>query len=151
MSYLKTVVTLLLCLALAGCASSRSGQVYTRDQARVTHTIERGTVIQVEPVQIEGTKSQVGTIAGVAVGGVLGSTIGQGRGRDVATVLGAVGGGLAGAAAEEELTKKAGLEITVSLDNGQTIVVVQEADLLFHVNDRVRVIKGSDGTTRVRY
>ncbi len=151
MSYLKTVVTLLLCLALAGCASSRSGQVYTRDQARVTHTIEQGTVIQVEPVQIEGTKSQLGTIAGVAVGGVLGSTIGQGRGRDVATVLGAVGGGLAGAAAEEELTKKAGLEITVALDNGQTIVVVQEADILFHVNERVRVIKGSDGTTRVRY
>ena len=151
MSHLKIVVTLLLCLALAGCASSRSGQVYTRDQARVTHTIEMGTVVQVEQVQIEGTKSQVGTIAGVAVGGVLGSTIGQGRGRDVATVLGAVGGGLAGAAAEEELTKKAGLEITVSLDNGQTIVVVQEADVQFYVNDRVRVIKGSDGTTRVRY
>ncbi len=45
--------------------------------------------------------------------------------------------------------KKDALEIIVEKDNGHTIVVVQEADVLFNPGDRVRIITGSDGTTRV--
>ncbi|RLC20247.1 MAG: hypothetical protein DRH56_10490, partial [Deltaproteobacteria bacterium] len=99
--------------------------------------------------KIEGTKSVVGPAAGAAAGGALGSTIGHGSGRTVATVLGAIAGGVAGAAVEEGVTQKDGLEITVKLDNGDAVVVVQEADVPFAVGDRVRVLTGSDGTTRV--
>ena len=151
MRIFRTVLFLLICITLTGCASSRSGKVYSRDQARTAQTIQLGTVVQVEQVQIEGSKSQAGTLAGGATGGALGSAIGQGSGRTIATVVGAVVGGLAGSAVEEQVTRKTGLEITVDLDNGQALVVVQEADEAFLVGDRVRILRGSDGTTRVRH
>jgi outer membrane lipoprotein SlyB len=47
------------------------------------------------------------------------------------------------------MTKFNGLEITVKLDNGDVLAVVQENDVLFAVGDRVRVLTGRDGTTRV--
>jgi hypothetical protein len=62
---------------------------------------------------------------------VLGQTIDSGTGRTLATVLGAVGGAVAGGAVEEELTKKDGLEIIVKLDGGKVVSVVQEADVPF--------------------
>ena len=143
-------MSLIICFIAVSCASSRSGEVYSRDQARKTHTVQLGTVEFVNQVKIEGTKSPVGTLAGAAAGGALGSTIGSGSGKTVAAVLGAIAGGAAGSAVEEQVTKKDGLEITVKLDNGEVISVVQEADIPFSVGERVRILKGPDGTTRVR-
>lgn len=134
---------------LSGCASSNSGEVYSRDQARRTQTVQLGTVQFVKNVQIEGTKSGVGAIGGGVAGGVLGSTVGAGKGSVLAAVGGAALGAVGGTVAEEKLTKKAGLEITVKLDSGSSIAVVQEADVMFSVGERVRVLTGSDGTTRV--
>jgi len=140
----------LLAFFLAGCAPSKSGRVYSRDQARVQHSVYYGTVLEVDEVLIEGTKTPLGTIAGGAAGAALGSTIGGGSGRTVATVLGGIVGGIAGSAAEEGVTRRDGLELTVELDNGQIISVVQEADDQFGVGDRVRIVKGPGGSTRVR-
>lgn len=146
----RILVLLVLSLFLAACASSKSGSVYSRDEARKTQTVRMGVVESVRQVRIEGTKSPVGTVAGGAVGGIAGSTIGHGRGSAAGAVVGAVVGGLAGAAAEEGLTRKDGLEITVKLDNGTMIAVVQEADEQFHPGERVRLIE-SGGTTRVTH
>lgn len=149
---MKQFTVLLLCLVfIAGCAESRSGNVYTRDQARTAMTVVTGKVKDVKPVQIEGTKTPVGPLAGAAGGAALGSTIGGGSGRTVATVLGGLAGAAGGAVAEEQFTKKQGLEITVQLQNGETIAVVQEADEQFAVGESVRVMKGTDGTTRIRH
>jgi outer membrane lipoprotein SlyB len=148
--YLISVILFVLtAVFLSGCASSRSGEVYSRDQARQVQTVENGTVESVKQVIIEGTKTPVGTAAGAVTGGVLGSTMGSGSGKTVATVLGALAGAAAGTAAEEGLTRKQGLEIVVKKDSGQTIVIVQEADVLFEPGDRVRIIQAQDGTTRV--
>lgn len=136
-------------IMVSSCASSRSGQVYSRDNARKAQTVENGTVESVKEVLIEGTKTPAGTIAGGVAGGVVGSTVGSGSGRRIATVLGALAGAAAGTAAEEGLTRRQGLEIVVAKDNGETIVVVQEADVLFAPGDRVRIIRAPDGTTRV--
>lgn len=144
------LVFLSLSLFLAACASSQSGSVYSRDEARKTQTVRMGVVESVRTVRIEGTKSPVGTVAGGAVGGIAGSSIGHGRGSAAAAVVGAVVGGLAGAAAEEGLTRKDGIEITVKLDNGTMLAVVQEADEQFHPGERVRLIE-SGGTTRVSH
>lgn len=134
---------------ITGCASSRSSEVYSRDQARQAHTVESGTVESVKEVMIEGTKTPVGAAAGGVAGGVLGSTIGRGTGRTLATVGGALAGAAGGALAEEAITSKKGLEIVVKKDSGETIVVVQEADVPIYPHDRVRILRGSDGTTRV--
>jgi outer membrane lipoprotein SlyB len=151
MKILRILFVIVLGLAVTGCPPSRSGRVYSRDQARAVQTVEFGTVMHVEQVHIEGTKTPVGTVAGAATGGVLGHTVGQGSGKTVATVLGAIAGAVAGSAVEEQVTQKMGLEITVKQDNGETLVVVQEADESFLVGDRVRVLRGSDGSTRVRH
>lgn len=134
---------------LTGCVSSRSGEVYSRDDARRAQTVIAGTVESVKDVVIEGTKTPAGTVAGGVAGGVLGSTVGSGSGRTVATVVGALAGAALGTAAEEGLTKSQGLEIVVRRDDGSTIVVVQEADVRFSPGDRVRIITGPDGTTRI--
>jgi len=137
-------------LALGGCASSRSGSVYSRDQARQVQEVQMGVVDSVRQVQLEGTKSPVGTAAGAVVGGVAGSNVGSGKGSTIGTVLGAVAGGLIGSAAEEGVTRKPGLEITVKLDGGRMIAVTQEADEVFRPGDRVRVLTGG-GVTRVTH
>jgi outer membrane lipoprotein SlyB len=147
---MKPLSLLLISLALlAGCASSKSGDVYTRDQARREQNIRMGVVESVREVLMEGTKSPVGAIAGAAVGGVAGSTLGGGKGSTIAAVIGAVAGGLAGSAIEEGVTRKQAMEITIKMDNGQLIAIVQEGDPLeFRPGDRVRIIS-SGGESRV--
>lgn len=138
-------------LMLSGCMpSSTSGSVYSRDQARTSHSVYYGTILQVEDVIIEGTQSGAGTVAGGVMGGVLGSAVGSGSGRGIATVGGAILGGLAGSGIEKGATTVAGLELEVELDNGELILVVQEKDGVYRVGDRVRVIRDARGTTRVR-
>jgi len=134
----------------AGCQSTLTGESYSRSEARKVQEVQYGTVEYLRPVQIEGTKTPIGAGAGAAVGGIAGSSVGSGKGAAVASVVGAVAGGVAGAAAEEQVTKRQGVEITVRLDNRQTIAVVQEVapGVSFRVGDRVRVLT-VNGTTRI--
>jgi outer membrane lipoprotein SlyB len=140
----------MISLLVASCAPSRSGQVYSPDQARRSQTVEMGVVEEVREVKVEGTRSGVGAVGGGVAGGVLGSTVGSGRGSTIAAVVGALAGAAAGAATEEQITKTDGLEIFVRLDSGRLVAVVQESDVWFSPGDRVQVLTGSDGTTRVR-
>ncbi len=136
-------------LILGGCAQGLGGGAYSRTEARRAMTVQFGTVESVRGVQLEGTKTPVGTVAGAAVGGIAGSTVGGGRGQAVATVIGAVAGGLAGAAVEEGVTRTQGVEVTVRLDNGQFLAVVQaDEGEGFRPGERVYVLRDA-GTTRV--
>jgi len=134
-------------LLLSACMpESRSGNVYSRDQARTSHSVYYGTILRVEEVVLEGTQTGAGTIAG----GVMGSAVGSGAGRTIATAGGAILGGMAGSAIEKGATTTTGVELEVELDSGELLLVVQEQDTLYRVGDRVRVIKDARGTTRVR-
>lgn len=137
-------------IALSGCASSMSGSAYPRAQARHAMEVRMGVVDSVRQVQLEGTESGTGGVAGAVIGGVAGSNIGGGKGAIVAAIIGAVAGGVAGAAIEENVTKKLGLEITVRLDDGRLLAVTQEADEVFRPGERVRVLTGR-GSTRVSH
>ena len=146
----KSVMILLIASLLNACASSNAGDVYSRDEARKIQTIRKGVVESVRTVKLEGTKTPIGTVAGAAVGGVAGSTIGGGKGSAIAAVIGAVVGGLAGSAVEEGVTRKDAFEITVKLDNGSLVAVVQEATEKFAPGDSVRLIENA-GVTRVSH
>ena len=135
---------------LAGCAPSKSGSAYTRDEARREQSVRMGVVESVRQVQIDGTRSSVGPAAGAVVGGVAGSGVGSGRGSAVASVLGAVAGGVAGQAAEEAATRRTGVEITVRLDGGRMVAIVQEADEAFKPGERVRILSDG-GVSRVTH
>lgn len=135
---------------LSGCASNLSGSSYSRADARAVQTVRMGTIESLRAVQIEGTKTPIGTLAGAAVGGIAGSTIGGGRGSAVATILGGVAGGAAGSAAEEGITRTQGVEIVVREDDGSTRAYVQAVDSSqqFRVGNRVRIMT-VNGASRV--
>jgi outer membrane lipoprotein SlyB len=139
-------------LMAGGCASSLTGDTYSRDEARAVQTVRMGTIVALRPVRIEGTKTPIGAGAGAVAGGIGGSTIGGGRGSAVAAVIGAVAGGLIGAATEEGLTRTQGVEITVREDDGAMRAYVQEVSEgeIFRVGDRIRVLT-VNGTSRVAH
>ena len=143
------VVVALTALVLTGCASGLGGGTYERVEARRAMTVQYATVESVRRVQIEGTGTPIGAVAGAAVGGIAGSGVGGGRGQGIATVLGAVAGGMAGAAIEEGVTRRIGVEVTVRTSSGQLLAVVQEdGGENFQPGEQVRVLR--DGaTTRI--
>lgn len=139
-----------LSLAGAGCVSGRSGASFSRDEALRPQRTYQGTIENVTAGRLEGTQSPIGAIAGGVLGGVAGHSVGGGSGKDIATVGGAIAGAAAGAIAEERLTAKQALSITVKLDDGRLLTVVQEADTPFQVGQRVRVLETDAGRMRVQ-
>jgi outer membrane lipoprotein SlyB len=143
-------LTILLAIALTGCAGSKSGSAYPRNQTQHEMRVRLGVVDSVREVAMEGTKSGAGTLAGGAIGGVAGSNVGGGKGQIIGAILGAVAGGVAGSALEDNFTEKKALEITVKLENGELIAIVQEGDERFQPGERVRVLSGR-GAARVTH
>jgi outer membrane lipoprotein SlyB len=148
---MKSTVLILLCMAIVGCGtpSSHSSNTISRSQAGTVQTVQDGEILYVRPVTIEGSKSPVGAIAGGVLGYTVGNSVGGGRGTKIARVAGAVGGAAAGSAVQQNVTQEQGLEITVQLDSGPIISIVQSADEPFNDGDRVRVLQRPDGTARV--
>ena len=143
-------------LLLAGCAS-QTGSSYTSGQTRKAGAVYMGTITHLNAAYIDNNPTGVGTLGGAVVGGVVGSAAGGPKwsyaGRVLMTLGGAVIGALAGTGVEKALNSKDALEIDVSLDNGQTLSVVQELgdeERSFAVGDRVRVLRGSGDSARVR-
>lgn len=150
--YVTRTVLLFALLVLGACASQTGGS-FTSGQARSAQTVSMGEIIQLDAAFIDNDASGLGTLGGAVVGGVAGSTIGGGRGRVLSTLGGAVVGGLVGTGIERSLNSRDAIDVTVRLDNGQVLSVVQELgseERTFTVGDRVRVIRGSDGSARVR-
>jgi len=133
-------------LAIAGGCATYAPEDYSYREARVMESVAYGTIESVRPVRLGEDHAPVGTVAGAAVGGLLGSTLARGAGGAVTTILGAVGGGLAGNAIEHSATAQNGEEIVVRLDNGPTIAVVQGASQRFEAGQRARVLTGPRGS-----
>jgi outer membrane lipoprotein SlyB len=144
------IVLLTTAFILTGCASNLGGDAYSRGEARREMKVEFATVDSVRLVQLEGTKTPIGSVAGAVIGGVAGSSIGGGdKTSAVGAVLGSVVGGVAGSAVEEAVTRRQGVEVTVKLDNGEYRAVVQQDEgENFQPGERVKLLRGS-GATRV--
>ena len=79
-----------------------------------------GAVESVTPLE-RTTKADgpgVGAVAGGVAGAVLGSQVGSGNGRTAATILGAIGGGLAGNAIEKNMKKETVYQVNVRMEDG---------------------------------
>lgn len=137
---------------LGGCAQQGlGGGDYSRSQVRGEQTVRMGVVESVREVRIDGRESGVGTATGAVLGGLAGSEVGKGRGSVAGAVAGAVVGGIIGQSIEKSNTDRRGVEVTVKLDSGKIIAVTQEADEVFRVGDRVRVLSGQGATRVSRY
>jgi outer membrane lipoprotein SlyB len=84
-----------------------------------------GVVESVRAVTRKGEASGLGAVAGGLLGGVVGNQMGQGNGRSAMTVLGAVGGGLAGHEIEKRTKSTTVHEVTVRMDDGSMRTVEQ--------------------------
>ncbi|KPQ21436.1 MULTISPECIES: glycine zipper 2TM domain-containing protein [unclassified Halomonas] len=132
-------------LVLAGCAntSGYSGDVYSGNQAKTSQSVRIGTIAAVRPVKIQAdsrTGGLLGGGGGAIIGGLLGNQVGGGSGRQLATVAGALGGSIAGTAAEDRANRIDALEMEIRLEDGSDVVVVQRADRDFQPGQKVRLI-----------
>lgn len=136
---------------LSGCSSSADGDVYSRDATHRSLNVQHGYVDSIRPVKIEGERGVIGPVSGSVLGGIAGSTVGGGHGQTVASAVGAIAGALAGGATQERLTREQGAEITVQLDNGELMSVVQTLDAgnPIRIGQRVRIARGNNGQARV--
>ncbi|HEX2721234.1 MAG TPA: hypothetical protein VHM71_09810, partial [Candidatus Deferrimicrobium sp.] len=57
-------------------------------------------------------------------------------------------GAVAGSAVEEGATRQPGVEVTVRMDTGKTIALVQGVDPPVRAGDRVRILRHPDGSAR---
>ncbi|MBK7325692.1 MAG: glycine zipper 2TM domain-containing protein [Propionivibrio sp.] len=109
--------------------------------------IRTGIIEQINPVQLQSSHhAGVGAVVGGIAGLGLGSLIGAGTGRDVAMVLGTVGGAFAG----NEIQKKydqpvPGQQIIVRTTNGVLISVTQATNPNLFKGQRVYVEGNGDG------
>ena len=135
---------------LFGCAQpGLGGGNYTRGQVRGEQSVRLGTVESVRDVVIDARDTGTGTLAGAAIGGVAGSTVGGGyRANAAGAIAGAVVGGIIGSAVEKNSNDRRGVEVTIRLEGGRLIAITQEKDEDFRVGDRVRILSGQ-GTSRV--
>jgi outer membrane lipoprotein SlyB len=101
-----------------------------------------GAVTQIEPIT-ETMTTGVGAVAGGALGGVVGHQFGKGNGKTAMTVLGAIGGAVAGHQAEKAYSAKVvGYRVHVQLDNGESRTFESAQLDGLKVGDRVRVDQG---------
>lgn len=144
-----TAALLLSAALLQGCAyRSHAENVYADTETLRAHSITMATVTAVRGVTIERAPTGTGGAAGANVGMALGSFAAKGQGSFVGSVLGSVAGDLAGQAIESRMARLPGLEISLRLDDGQQISLVQSADEAFRKGDRVRVLS-AEGRSRV--
>jgi outer membrane lipoprotein SlyB len=101
-----------------------------------------GAVRQIDPIT-DTNATGAGAVVGGVLGGVVGHQFGQGNGKKAMTLLGAVGGAVAGHQVEKAVTTKViGYRVQVQLDNGETrSFEAAQLDGL-KVGDRVRVEQG---------
>jgi len=137
-------------IGIGGCASDLSGDSYSRTEALQPITFRDATILGVRKVRLQGTHTGAGLASGAVVGGIAGSSVGSGRGSVLGAAVGVVVGGLAGAAAEEGITRDDAWELTLQMQSGEKMVVVQEIGKndQFAPGQHVRVLQ-SNGKTRV--
>jgi outer membrane lipoprotein SlyB len=158
-------VAFLSIFALEGCAGGMGGMAGSNmgnyptqspqygsypQQAQMN---QAGVITNVRQVQMQGSQSSlpIGALLGAVAGGALGSQVGKGNGSIAAGIAGAALGGYAGnmVQSQQQGAGQTGLEITVRLNTGYTVVVTQAANQQFNIGERVRVVSDANGTNYV--
>jgi outer membrane lipoprotein SlyB len=84
-----------------------------------------GVVEAVTPYQQKGEGSGIGAVAGGVLGGVLGNQVGGGNGKKAMTVIGAVGGGMAGHEIEKRQRATTMYSVKVRMQDGTLRTLTQ--------------------------
>jgi outer membrane lipoprotein SlyB len=146
-------IPLLLVIALAsGCAEmgTLGGPKYGDTTGTVASQADRnGRIMSAEIIKVDASyKFGIGTAIGAVAGGLLGSQIGSGRGATAATVAGAAAGAAAGTYAESKMNKMDAQRVTVRMNTGGQVIIVQPVDSRLRNGMNV-IVEGSGESGRV--
>jgi outer membrane lipoprotein SlyB len=144
---MKLLCATLLCLTViaahageTAAAARAPAQVHGVKLASICDAC--GVVSQTTTETRAGKPNGVGAVGGAVVGGVVGHQIGGGGGKTAATVLGALGGGVAGNAIEKKAKKVTVWITTVTFKDGSTATYEHASDPGFDAGDVVRIDHG---------
>jgi len=101
-----------------------------------------GTVVAISAVRHEGHGTGIGAVGGAVAGGVVGNQFGAGGGRTAMTLLGALGGGLAGNSVEKHLRSTTSYSVRVRMESGKTRYFTYQEAPPFRDGERVRIQNG---------
>jgi len=109
--------------------------------------IRSGTIEEISFVQLQSNHTAgIGAVVGGLTGLGLGSLMGGGHGRDVAEVLGAVGGAFAGNEIQKDYDRPvAGQQIIVRTQRGVLVSVTQPSNDALHKGQRVYIEGNGEG------
>ena len=135
-------------LSLLLFMTSYSALAYERNKAVPVEKVVYGQVESIryltEKQLIEDRNAGWRTFGGAVAGGIIGHQFGKGSGQDIATILGAVIGGVAasnhGDATRIQQYKL--IELMINLEDGSQVMVLQDVDpqMPFSAGDEVRVV-----------
>ncbi len=105
--------------------------------------LDCGVIANVRQVTNEGQGSGAGAVIGGLAGAALGSNIGRGNTRTLASIAGAVGGGLLGNSIEKSRRQTASYELTLRMDDGTTRMIVFDTMPSWRIGDQVQLVSGA--------
>jgi len=101
-----------------------------------------GVIESVREIEKPGQPTGAGAAVGGIAGGLLGNQTGRGHGRDVMTVLGALGGAFAGHEIEKNTKKLKSYEIDIRFDDGSSRLITQDNPPPWRSGDRIKLVDG---------
>lgn len=134
-----SLAAIVLSLGLAACGSTPSQPTEVE--------IRKGVIEQITPTQLTTNHQQgLGAVVGGVAGLGIGSLIGGGTGRDVAMVLGAIGGAVAGNEVQRRNERPVPAEqIVVRTSSGVLVAITQPVGTPLRVGQRVFIEGSGDG------
>ena len=132
----------------AGCATRPSLPVYDSSQVGNPITAQHGEIVSVRDVVIKApSQSAGGTGMGARIGSAAGRSAIYGGPSAITGAVGAVVGEAVGAAVGAKTDDKLGEEITVLVEGGQTVTIVQErGDSPLAPGEHVKLVTGASSS-----
>lgn len=132
-----------LMMTIAGCEGlGNIGSSTVSTQPIASNVNGSGTIQSIERIPRQQGLG-LGTLAGAAVGGVIGHQVGGGSGRTVTTAAGAAGGAYVGHEIEKRRRANDQIyKVTIRMDDGSTQSFAQEAAPSVRQGDRVMITNG---------
>jgi len=143
MKTLKRLNVILILIIGSACSmADYKPESISKYQAGEIETVILGTIIQLEPVVIEGNRD-LGAAAGSAVGADLGSD--NDKAPVAAGVIGALIGSAVGGEIGSRVNEKRAVELTIKLENEKIISIVQEVSekYSFFEGQKVKIVKSN--------
>ena len=151
---LPLTVLLVLALCASGCGSRKS---FPDGDIRSVAGVYYGTVLDVTDIMVAEDPSLTGPIVGGVVGAIVGGQLGGAlskplrgsTGNLLLTAAGIVVGVETGSRVRSRSYRAT--QITMELNNGKILVIVQGSDDYFLRGDKVRILHMGEGRARVQH